>query len=370
MICSFTPRSPFVIRQRSRAAGFGPRGVPGFDRAVTRARARGVRRNAPSHWAVVVLGALLILVSTGARAMAEVRVVTTTPNLADIVQQIGGDLVTVHAVMRGPEDVHNVSPRPSQMIKLKNADMFVHQGLDAELWAPLLVKGARNPKVLYGQPGNVDVSRGIKLKEVPSKGGRTRALGDIHAYGNTHYALDPLNGVIMARTITDALKQLDPSHADTYESRYNDYTKRLRDLTKELQEKLKPYAGTQVATYHRAWPYFLERFGLVAVAEVEPKPGIAPGPQHLQQCIETMKANHARVVIVETYNKKSNADFVADHVNGKAVVLSMEVHGLPEIKTYEDLFRVDVQRLVDAFDELGLGKDSSASTGAKAGAHD
>lgn len=317
-------------------------------------RGRSIRR-ATSVALAVVSSAIL----SAATAYGAVPIVTTTPNLADIVKQIGGDLVSVETVMRGPEDVHNVSPTPSHMVKLKKAKLFVHSGLDTELWAPLLIKGARNPKLMPGRPGNVDASRGITLKEVPGRGELTRALGDIHAFGNVHYALDPLNGIFMARTITDALQYADPPNRDTYESRYESYADRLRNVAVELVKKLEPYRGTPVVTYHRAWPYFLARFGLESIGEVEPKPGIAPGPTHLQEGIERMQARDARVVIVETYSNRTNAEFIASKVNGKAVVLALEVHGVPGADTYENLFRVNVQRLLEAFEEIGLPNGSA-----------
>ena len=123
-----------------------------------------------------------VVAGIGQPVEAAVRVVTTTPGYAAIVRQIGGSHVSVESIMRGPENVHNVSPRPSQMMKLKKAKLFVHSGLDAEAWVPLLIKGARNPRLLPGKPGYVDVSRGIRHMGVPKRGQLTRALGDIHVY--------------------------------------------------------------------------------------------------------------------------------------------------------------------------------------------
>lgn len=300
-----------------------------------------------------VATAVSVLLAANA-VQAEIRVVTTTPALEDITRNVGGDYVSVESVMRGPEDVHNVAPRPSHMMRLRRADLFVHAGLDAELWAPLLVKGARNAKLLAGQPGNVDVSRGIVLKEVPTGGSLTRALGDIHAYGNTHYALDPLNGLVIARTITDALKRTDPAHASEFEQNYALYATRLRQLVDELVVAMRPYEGTPVVTYHRAWTYFLDRFGLVSVGEVEPKPGIAPGPQHLSDCVSRMKAAGAMVVIVETYNDRHSGERVAERVGGAAVVLAQEVRAVPEVESYEQLFRFNVDKMIEAFEKVGV----------------
>src|SRR5512132_2222144 len=94
---------------------------------------------------------LLILLSLMAMALpaqADLKIVTTAPDYADIAQQIGDGKVTVHSVMKGPENVHNVMAKPTEMIFLNQADLFVHSGLDTEPWRDNLVKGARNPKVL------------------------------------------------------------------------------------------------------------------------------------------------------------------------------------------------------------------------------
>src|SRR5688572_199042 len=117
---------------------------------------------------------------------AELKIVTTTTDFADLAKQIGGDKVTVHSVMKGPEDMHNVLAKPTEMVALNRADLFVHSGVDAEPWRDNLLKGARNPRVAAGRDGNVDMSAGIELRDVPV-GRVDRSMGDVHAYGNPHY---------------------------------------------------------------------------------------------------------------------------------------------------------------------------------------
>src|SRR5205085_4393931 len=83
-------------------------------------------------------------------AHANLNIVTTTTDYADLARQIGGDKVSVHSVMKGPENVHNVMAKPTEMVFLNEADLFVHSGLDSEPWRDNLLKGARNPKVMAG----------------------------------------------------------------------------------------------------------------------------------------------------------------------------------------------------------------------------
>src|SRR5258705_11731446 len=90
-------------------------------------------------------------------ASANLNIVTTATDYADIARQIGGDKVDVHSVMRGPENVHNVMAKPTEMVYLNKADMFVHSGLDAEPGRDNLLKGARNPRVMPTKHRNVDM---------------------------------------------------------------------------------------------------------------------------------------------------------------------------------------------------------------------
>ncbi len=302
------------------------------------------------HWLLIAM----FLLFGPTPSLAVVRVVTTTPGHADLVRKIGGEHVEVESLMRGPENPHNVIPKPSFMIKLRKADLFVHTGLDGEPWVPVLLKSARREHLLPGGRGYVDLSRGIALKEVPNRGGLSRAQGDIHVYGNPHYALDPLNGIKMARTIAEALTRADPDHREAFDSNREVFARRMHQLVEEWVSRLEPHGTVPVTTYHRAWSYFLDRFFLEQVAEVEPKPGIAPGPKHLTECVERMNAHGARIVVLTTFSNKKNGELVARRAGGRALVLAQEVHALPGVDSYEELFEHNVEALLSVYRELGI----------------
>jgi ABC-type Zn uptake system ZnuABC Zn-binding protein ZnuA len=302
------------------------------------------------HWFLIAMSILF----GPTVSLAAVRVVTTTPIHADLVKKVGGDHVEVESLMRGPENPHNVIPKPSFIMKLRKADLFVHTGLDAEPWVPVLLKSARRSHLLPGAQGCVDLSQGIALKEVPKRGELSRAQGDIHVHGNPHYALDPLNGIRMARTIAEALASVDPDHRDAFDANSEAFARRMEQLVKQWVSRLAPHGIVPVATYHRAWSYFLDRFLLEQVAEVEPKPGIAPGPRHLSECVEAMKARGARIVALTTFSNEKNGEVVARRAGGKALVLAQEVHALPGVESYEALFEYNVEQLLSAYRELGI----------------
>jgi len=288
--------------------------------------------------------AMLTLATT---AHGKLKIVTTTTDFADLAKQIGGEAVEVHSVMKGPENVHNVMAKPTEMLKLNQADLFVHGGLDAEPWRDNLLKGARNPRVLPGKPGNVDMSAGVELLEVPT-GKIDRSMGDVHAFGNPHYHLSPANAMRMTATLTRAMAAADAGNADRYKENATKLVNDLADTHKALREELKPLAGLKVVTFHPAWIYFADSFGLTIAGTIEPKPGITPSPAQVRDLVERMKADGVKVVIVETYSDEDLAASVAERAGAKLIRLPDHVLGTPEADTYQNLFRHNVRKLIEA----------------------
>ena len=207
-------------------------------------------------------------------------------------------------------------------------------------------------RLLSGGKGNVDTSVGIVLLEAPSHSELTRALGDIHVYGNTHYVLDPLNGIVIGRTIARALARVDPEHASLFDDRAGELERDLRALTEKLIRAMAPLAGSRVVTYHRTWPYFLKRFNLEKQGEVEPKPGIAPGPRHIARIAEEMKTNGVGLVIVETFSNQRTARRLAELAEARTVLLAQEVKAVSEVETYQALFEYNIEALLAAHRDL------------------
>jgi ABC-type Zn uptake system ZnuABC Zn-binding protein ZnuA len=188
-------------------------------------------------------------------------------------------------------------------------------------------------------------------------------MGDIHVYGNTHYVLDPLNGIAIGRTLANALSRFDPANAALFAQRADELEQDLRHLTAALRERMQPLAGASVVTYHRTWPYFLKRFALTKLAEVETKPGIAPGPRHIARVAEQMERDGVGLVIVETFSDQKTARRVAELAGGRAVVLAQEVDALPGADSYQALFEHNVEALLAAQRELAGASGKSASGG-------
>lgn len=288
----------------------------------------------------LALAAVLLLAVAGpVEAAKKLKVVTTTQDLASIAQMIGGDRVSVEPLAKGYQDPHFVDAKPSYLIKLRQADVFVEVGRDLEIgWAPGLLNNARNSKILPGGAGFVDASNGVKILEV---GGRVgREMGDVHPLGNPHYWLDPENALPIAANIREAFARNDPAGRAAYESRYAEFQRQLQGRIagwKKRAAALK-LAGMKVVTYHRSWPYYAQAFGLQVMDYVEPRPGVPPTPKHVQELTDLMKTQGVKLLIVEPYFDPKLASRVAKNAGAAVVILPPSVGATPAASDYFSLF--------------------------------
>lgn len=291
--------------------------------------------------------ALILLPGQSAPGLKKLNVVATTPDLAALAREIGGDAIDVTAMAKPTEDPHFVDAKPSFLVALNRADVLIEGGAELELgWLPPLLDNARNTRIAVGAPGRIVASQGIRLLEIPTSFDRSR--GDVHALGNPHYLIDPLNAKIVAAQIADHLSQLDPASAATFRGNLDRFNRTLDTRLADWRHQLEPYKDAKIVTYHKDFVYFAERFNLDIVAELEPKPGIAPSPAHLAEVISTMKSTHARAIIVQPFQNRRTAETVARQTDGVVLDISQQPGALPNTTTYFDLMDYVVRTLATA----------------------
>ena len=291
---------------------------------------------------------LLLCIGTSTIKAAKINVVTTTTDLKSIAELIGADKVDVTSIATGYQNPHFVDPKPSFIIKLSKADMFITVGLDLETgWSPQLLSSSRNPKIQKGSGGYVDASVGVTLLQVPSA--INRGEGDIHIYGNPHYWLDPLNGKQIAKNICDALEKISPENKALFEANLAAFNTKIDLKMKDWSMKMAPYKGSKIIAYHNEWCYFEQRFGLVILDFLEPKPGIPPTPSQLVKIISEVKSNNIKVIITSPYFTTSSSDVVSGQTAAKTIILGTSVNAFDSIRDYFDLFDYDIDKLIQGF---------------------
>lgn len=276
---------------------------------------------------------LLIVALTGsATSSAGVKVVASTADLKSITEYIGGDHVSVKAIVSGKSNPHFVEVLPSYMVMVARADLYLSIGLELDYWAKPIIDGSRNGRLVV-----VDCSEGIDVLEKPTVK-VDASMGDIHPQGNPHYWLDPGNGLVIARNIERALSRVDPSHS-------TDYRQALENFEHELSLKMSIWRreseylkDLEIIAYHNSWPYFAKAFEIWVVGFVEPKPGIEPTPSHTAELIDLAKARDIKLIVKEPYYSNRTPLVIARATGARVVDLPLSVGGTEGATDYFSLF--------------------------------
>ena len=300
-------------------------------------------------WRCLGLCLSLVTLLQGEALASERRlsVVATLSTFADLVRVIGGDYVAVASIASPKFNPHFIEPKPSDVLKTKRANLLVHAGLDLELWRGPLLDAAGNTALFPGGPGELDLSQGIELLEVPSRAA-TRDQGDIHLYGNPHYWTDPEHAKQMASAIAEKLTVLDPAHEADYRRNLQAFLERLDQNIPEWRSRLAPYQGRELVGDHRAWPYLMRFLGLRMEQHLEPKPGIPPTPQQVQFIERHIKQHKIPAIVQATYFPRQTADAIAKRTGTSVVLLCQNVGELPACGDYISMIDYNVNRLVEA----------------------
>jgi zinc/manganese transport system substrate-binding protein len=295
------------------------------------------------------LTSLLLLLLSAAPALAKpLRVITTTSDLASIAKEVGGDLVSVESLTQGNTDLHFVMAQPNFILKLNEADVYIEVGLDLEAgWTPYLLQQARNPNIQRGRKGYCVVVRGIKLLNVPV-GEVNRFLGDMHVYGNPHYWVDPVNGIIIARNIRDTLIANDPVNADAYKKNFEDFSARTKKLTAELMQLMRPHRGKRVYVYHQEFNYLANRFGFEIAGAIEEKMGVTPGPGWINTVVEAIKKEKIPVILCSPWTNVAVARRVAEQSGARLLIMPVQTGAGDNTDTWLKMIEYNVRTLAAA----------------------
>jgi zinc/manganese transport system substrate-binding protein len=304
--------------------------------------------------AVSLIALLFALLPPARAAGAPLRVVASTPDLAALAKEIGGDRVSVRSLALPTQDPHFVDAKPSLAIELNRADLLLVVGLDLEVgWLPTLLVGARNAKVQPGSAGYLDCSQFVDVEDV-HKAPVDRSQGDIHPTGNPHYTTDPRAAAAVARGIATRLGQVDPGGRAAYEANHERFARRLAEAQKGWEKRLGAARGAPVITYHKTLTYLVSWLGLVEIGQLEPKPGTPPSPRHIASLLELGRARKARAIVQEAYYPDNTAKVIAARLPAALVRLP----GATDVARGET-YVAHMEAIVVAL-ERGLGAKAAA----------
>lgn len=292
-----------------------------------------------------LLSALLLFSMQSAQAA--LNVFACEPEWGALVQELGGDKVSVYVATQALQDVHHVQARPSLLAKMRSANLVVCTGAELEVgWLPVLLQQAGNPAIQPGKPAYFEATNYVQRLEIPQR--LDRADGDIHPLGNPHIQTDPRNIAKVSDALAQRLAEVDPTNATFYQTHHKDFAQRWQDAIKRWETQAAPLKGVVIVVQHRGFPYIENWLGLHQVAELEPKPGVEPTSTHLAEVLTQLQRQPAKMIVRAAYDDERASQWLAERAKIPVVVLPYTVGGSDRAKDLFGLFDDSVQRLLDA----------------------
>lgn len=300
----------------------------------------------------------------------KLRVLATTDIVADVVGQVGGDLIQVDTLLPTGTDPHTFEATPRDMSKVTSAHVIFANGAGLEefLNAFLDNAGAEAP-VVY-------VSAGIEFRQVDgpgdghdeeeqhgekdgqkgegSHGGNRNEEADEHTGLDPHTWTSPLNVVIWVDNIAAALSALDPNHAVDYAAAAANYKTRLEEADAWIEEQVARIApeDRKLVTDHTVLGYFADRYGFEQVGAVIPSFSTAaqPSAQEIRQLYDAIREHGVKAIFVGMTVSPTVAERLAEDAGIQLVRLYTGSLGGPGsgVETYLDYLRYNVSAIVEA----------------------
>jgi manganese/iron transport system substrate-binding protein len=216
------------------------------------------------------------------------NIVATSTIVADLVAQVGGDAIDLQGLLEPGADPHVYEPVPADSIAIEQADFVFYSGHNLEPALVDLIVGAGSgvPYLALGEQ--------VQPLAMDKDGQR---VADPHVWGDVE------NAIAMVETIRDALRDLDPEDAATFEANAEAMITDLRRLDAWIPAQIATIPAEQraIVTTHDAFQYYASAYGLEVIGTLI---GISteeqPSAQTVRSLVEAIKAAGIPAIFAET----------------------------------------------------------------------
>lgn len=300
----------------------------------------------------IILGLIALIILSGVITLSfvksnkktvgskKIQVITTLFPLYDMAKGIGSDKAEVTLLLPPGVEPHTFEPKPSDIVKINEADIFVYTGQFMEPWAEDVIKGVVNKNLIV-----VDSSKGTKMIPAlsPSKNEPTGSL-------DPHIWLDFDNTKTMVENIKQAFVTKDHTNASFYQQKTDDYLNKLSELDSEYRTSLATCQSKEIVyAGHYAFGYLANRYGLKYLAGQGVSPDAEPTASDLAKLIEQIKTAKIKYIFYEELTSPKIAETIAKETNAKMLLLNA-AHNLTKDQlqqgiSFFDILNIDLENL-------------------------
>lgn len=243
----------------------------------------------------------------------KIIVITTLFPLYDFVKEIGGDRVEVILLLPPGVEPHSFEPKPGDIAKINQAQLFVYTGKFMEPWTEDVLGGVDNSGLEV-----VNASQDIQLIDDVFHDEDGLIGGN-----DPHIWLDFANARQMVDNITEGLVRADPQNVDLYLERAETFKKRLSNLDNDYRLSLQTCSSREIVYGgHYAFGYLAKRYGLKYTAVQGMSPDAEPSVKDLMNLVVQIKQNKISTIFYEELTSPKIAETIAKETATKMLLLN------------------------------------------------
>jgi len=267
--------------------------------------------------------------------------------LYEFARNIGGNKTEVYSFLPIGEEPHEWEPSIQQIEELKGTKLFIYNGAGMESYISKFMESGEFQNMTF-----VKATDGITLLKADSAEDDKQIL----AQGgmDPHVWNDPIFAEQEVINIKNAMQKADPANTQYYENNANSYIVKLVSLDKSIKTGLSNCKKDTFISFHNAFNYFSNRYGVhdIWISGMAPEADVPP--QDIQRVIQIAKDNDVKVIFSEDLVDPRLANTLADEVGAQVLVLS-PLEGInqteqQEGKTYLDKWYENLHNLRTALE--------------------
>ncbi|SFF48084.1 zinc transport system substrate-binding protein [Paenibacillus algorifonticola] len=306
--------------------------------------------------------------AAGETEAKKLQVVTTFYPMYEFSKQVGGEYADVTALIPAGTEPHDWEPSAKDMAVLKEADVFVYNGI-VEGWAEQALDSAANEKrIVVEASSSIELAEGgedehahgeeahsdadaehdhaAEHEEAEHEEAEHEEAGHEHDHEHSldpHVWLSPKLAQAEVAAIQEAFAKADPAHADSYKANADAYIAKLKELDDAYKAGLAGMKRTEFVTQHAAFGYLAREYGLTQVPISGLSPDQEPSPEQMAEIVKLAKEQQIKTIFFETLVDPKIASTIASEIGAKTAVLN-PLEGLTEEETADGLDYIGVMK--------------------------
>lgn len=282
--------------------------------------------------------ALIAAITAGsAFAQDRFKAVTTFTVIADMAQNVAGDVAEVVSITRPGAEIHGYEPTPRDIVGAQDADLILSNGLNLELWFEQFFSN-------LGDIPSATLTEGIEPISIGE--------GSYEGRPNPHAWMGLDTALIYVDNIASAFSEYDPENAETYAANAEAYKQEIRATIEPLRNRIAEIPEEQrwLVTCEGAFSYLARDFGMRELYLWPVNSDQIGTPQQVRAVIDGVREYEIPVVFCESTVNTAPAQQVARETGTRyGGVLYVDSLSEPDgpVPTYIELLKVTANTIAE-----------------------